>query len=264
MELFVNDALNLASRAEVWVEEGGEEEALAAAAAAAAAATEAGRSRATAPASLSSLSSSLFSSLSGVAQSVSEATATATKPGLMVLDTSVKTLTGFDTLTVELSKHKQQLTWLCNVLSAHAVSEDDATLNELLVANARPAGLLTTAVTASPRQFSLKGLAPLTVRWDTKWPEDRIGHFDLVMVGRPRGLERRVVIAAGLDRRQREYEWRPPPVLPPELADLSTSRVASSLGFSTWLEVEIDSAGAALKEDGGIPAAQSRTLTLVV
>ena len=130
------------------------------------------------------------------------------------------------------------------VLGAHATSQDDHALQEVLVSHARTAGLLVTSVHVSPPELAIRGLDPLHMQWGTTWPSDCMGSWDIFLVGHA-PFEERWILAENLDAAARDFSWWPP-AANKNLKKLTSNLLASRFGFQ--VEVQQRTKGAVTPE----------------
>ena len=99
----------------------------------------------------------------------------------------------------------------------------------------------------------------LSVSWDTAWPSERIGSWQLTFVAHIPLKVERVHIVSGLSSEERAFTWRPSEAMRDRLHELSTCRYTGALR-SCFVEVPPATEGTEVAEPAGIEAAQSEAI----
>ena len=188
------------------------------------------------------------------------AVSTTAKQGSLVLDTSVRTMSGFETKMMKIATHRSGLQFVMDCLGTHSQVQNHNLLQEVLVATAKSHNILKTTVSVHPvarRRMSSNAAPTLQIAWLTDWPTDRIGSWDLKLEGRTSG---EYTIVTDLEPSTREFEFVPP-VRNKMFEALKNSKVSSSVGFRIVCLPRTK--GAVVEEDdGSIPSATSKSFGL--
>ena len=197
----------------------------------------------------------------GWLQGAYQAMSTTAKQSSQVLDTTLRASTGFETKFMKIASNKSGLQFILDVLGTHQQVQNHQLLQELLVSSASARNLLKTTINVTPakrRKLNSNDAPTLDIQWETDWPLDRLGSFELNLESRTSGNFK---IATEIPNDVRQFEWIPP-LKDEKFNLLKNSVVSSSAGFR--IKVLPITKGAVVEEPNGIQYATSNNFDLGV
>ena len=139
--------------------------------------------------------------------SVTTSAASAARQGTMVLDTSVRTLTGMETYLFKLQVQKERLQFINNALLTHSTVQNNDILQEILIATSINLGYLnTTCKVMKTNNDNNSNKHSILIEWDTDFPNERISSWDIELKGNAPGSST-YMLQSNINSNERTLIW---------------------------------------------------------